>query len=86
MKGYADPNGEWQPLGKSPLDNVRLPFGYLRWKVSKQGYGTVEAATGAESVISFTLDPEGTLPPEMVRVLGGHFSGEALNPSSCQIT
>ena len=80
MKGYADPNGEWQPLGKSPLDNVRLPFGYLRWKVSKQGYGTVEAATGPESVINFTLDPEGTLPPEMVRVLGGHFQWGSAKP------
>jgi formylglycine-generating enzyme required for sulfatase activity/dienelactone hydrolase len=73
MKAYADVNGVWQRLGKAPLDNVRLPFGYMRWKISKPGYRTVEAAAGTHSAISFTLDPEGSLPPEMVHVTGGHF-------------
>ena len=80
MKGYADLNGEWQRLGKSPLDNVRLPFGYLRWKISKQGYGTVEAAAGPYRVINFTLDPQGSLPTGMVRVLGGHFQWGSTKP------
>jgi dienelactone hydrolase len=80
MKGYADLNGEWQRLGKSPLDNVRLPFGYLRWKISKHGYGTVEGAAGPYRVINFTLDPEGSLPPRMVRVLGGHFQWGSTKP------
>ncbi len=79
-KGYADLKGDWQSLGKSPLDNVRLPFGYLRWKISKQGYSTVEAASGPYSVINFTLDPEGSLPPGMVRVLGGHFQWRSTKP------
>ena len=80
MKAYADLNGAWQLLGKSPLDNVRLPFGYLRWKISKQGYGTVEAAAGPSRAITFTLDPEGSLPPGMVRVLGGHFQWGSTKP------
>ncbi|MGA7926698.1 MAG: protein kinase [Candidatus Sulfotelmatobacter sp.] len=80
MKAYADLNGAWQSLGKSPLDNVRLPFGYLRWKISKQGYGTVEAAAGPSRVINFTLDPDGSLPPGMVRVLGGHFQWGSAKP------
>ena len=25
-EGYGDPEGEWQNLGQSPLENVRLPF------------------------------------------------------------
>ena len=72
-KGYADLNGDWRYLGKSPLDNVRLPFGYLRWKISKQGYGTVEGAAGPDREVNFTLDPEGSLPPGMVHVPGGRF-------------
>jgi len=79
-KGYADLKGNWIALGKSPLDNVRLPFGYLRWKISKQGYSTVEAASGPSSVINFTLDPEGSLPPGMVRVRGGHFQWGSTQP------
>ena len=46
MKGYGNPESEWQSLGQSPLENIRLPFGYLRWRVSKQGYETVEGAAG----------------------------------------
>jgi len=80
MKGYADLNGEWQPMGKSPLANVRLPFGYLRWKFSKPGYSSVEGAAGPFNQINFTLDPEGTLPPEMVRVVGGHFQWGSTKP------
>ena len=74
IKGYADVNGEWQFLGKSPLEKIRIPVGYFRWKVSRKGYGTVEGAAGAiGDVISFSLDPEGSLPAEMVRVPGGSF-------------
>jgi dienelactone hydrolase len=73
MKGYENPAGEWESLGQSPLENIRLPFGYLRWKVSKPGYQTVEGAAGPGHVINYTLDPEGSLPAGMVRVLGGHF-------------
>jgi dienelactone hydrolase len=80
MKGYSDLAGEWQHLGKSPLEKVRLPFGYLRWKVSKQGYGTMEGASGPFGVVNFTLDLEGSLPPEMVRVLGGHFQWGSTQP------
>ncbi|HKS94712.1 MAG TPA: protein kinase [Terriglobia bacterium] len=74
LKDYADLTDDWELLGQSPLENTRIPFGYFRWKVSKPGYGTVEGAAGAGSrVISFTLGPEGSVPPGMVRVPGGSF-------------
>ncbi len=74
VKDYADRADDWQLLGTSPLESIRVPFGYFRWKISKPGYTTVEGAAGTHSsVISFTLDPEGALPAGMVRVSGGPF-------------
>ncbi len=74
MKEYADVNGDWQFLGHSPIENIRVPFGYLRWKIIKKGYGTVEGAAGVHTdVISFVLEPESGIPSGMVRVPGGSF-------------
>jgi serine/threonine protein kinase len=62
---------EWDYLGQSPLENVRAPRGFKRWKVTKPGY---EDAYGAVLVQRFTflfyvmLAEEGTIPPGMVRV------------------
>jgi serine/threonine protein kinase len=36
LDGVGNPEGEWQNLGQSQLENIRLPFGYLRWRFSKQ--------------------------------------------------
>ncbi len=74
MKEYADLKGDWQLVGRSPIENYRIPLGYFRWRVTKERYGRVEGAAGLlPSLISFTLDPEGSLPPRMVRVPGGSF-------------
>jgi eukaryotic-like serine/threonine-protein kinase len=73
VKGYGNPEDEWHSLGRSPLEKIRLPFGYLRWRFSKPGYETVEGAAGPGRDINFTLDPQGSLPPEMVRIPGGRF-------------
>ena len=50
IKDYSNIHGEWQPLGQSPLSSLKLPFGYFRWKASKPGYETVEAAAGSRPV------------------------------------
>ena len=74
MKDYADLTGDWFLLGRSPIDNIRLPFGYFRWRVEKAGFETAEgAAASLGGVIRFTLAPPGTLPDRMVRVRGGPF-------------
>jgi serine/threonine protein kinase/dienelactone hydrolase len=74
VKDYSDVHGEWQRLGPSPIQNIRFPVGYFRWKASKPGYETVEAAASpANGTINLTLDTKDTLPAGMVRVLGGPF-------------
>ena len=87
MKKYSAPDDEWEFLGVSPLKNVRLPMGIFRWKVEKDGYETVSAASCTygrdESKQYFNipynfnrvLDRKGSLPSGMVRVAGGRIQG-----------
>ncbi len=80
VKEYKAPNSEWEIIGVSPLENVRLPIGFFRWKIEKEGYETVLAATSnwnltpKEGFIPFdlmrVLDEKGSIPKEMVRITG----------------
>ncbi len=83
MKEYDTPDSEWEYLGVSPIENIRLPVGILRWKIEKEGYETVLAASstwdagiGEKSVslvpydLVRVLDEKGNIPGGMVRVPG----------------
>ncbi len=82
IKGYSDPKAEWQYLGISPIEKIRLPIGFFRWKMEKEGYETVFAAEpthkidGSEKWVFLPcdmirmLDKTGNIPPGMVRVQG----------------
>jgi formylglycine-generating enzyme required for sulfatase activity/predicted Ser/Thr protein kinase len=72
-KDYAGATDEWELLGQSPIENLRIPEGYFRWRMTKRGYATVEAAGSDRDDLSFVMDREGSLPPGMVRVPGGEF-------------
>jgi dienelactone hydrolase len=82
MKRYSAPESEWEYLGISPIQNIRLPLGIFRWKMEKEGYETVLAAspthkpdwssrTEVPDHLTRVLDKKGSLPPGMVRVAGG---------------
>ena len=61
MKEYTSPDDRWISLGKTPLQQVRVPLGYFRWRVSKPGFAATEAAfatAGGTRVVRFSLDPE----------------------------
>ncbi len=45
MKEYKAPDSEWKYLGVSPLEKIRVPIGIFRWKMEKEGYETVLAAS-----------------------------------------
>jgi len=77
MKQYSTPESGWEYLGVSPLENVRLPIGIFRWKIEKEGFESVLAASSSWDVgekpsydLVRVLDEKGSIPEGMVRVLG----------------
>jgi len=82
MKEYSKPKSEWQYLGVSPIDSIRVPIGIFRWKIEKEGYAIVLAAASTWDIDEVgkkllvpndfmrVLDKKGSIPPEMVRVAG----------------
>ena len=82
IKKYSAPESEWEYLGVSPIENLRVPSGIFRWKLEKEGFETVLAtattwdADFSERMFIFpsdfirVLDEKGNIPPGMVRVPG----------------
>jgi len=82
MKAYKAPDSEWEYLGVSPLENIRMPIGIFRWKLEKQGYETILAASSSWDIavepkntlipsdLLRVLDEKGSIPAGMVRVAG----------------
>jgi len=70
MKNYFDPEGPWEPVGPSPIQDYRVPFGYYRVRVSKPGYVTLEVSAIPTGRSPIKLTPEGDASPGMVFVPG----------------
>jgi dienelactone hydrolase/predicted Ser/Thr protein kinase len=71
FKEYLALDEEWQGLGRSPIKDAWIPRGLKRWKISKPGFRTVEAARAPETdgpLLTFVLDEATDLPKDMVRV------------------
>ena len=82
MKEYSDPQSEWLYQGVSPIEQIRVPIGIFRWKIEKEGYETVMAASltwGARSMLNRVLDEKGSIPEGMVRVTGAETNVGKLN-------
>ena len=82
MKEYKSPVSDWTYLGVTPIEKIRLPIGVFRWKIEKEGYETVLAATstwksnldaknltGPNDLVR-VMDKKESMPPGMVRVKG----------------
>jgi dienelactone hydrolase/predicted Ser/Thr protein kinase len=89
FKAYSDVEGEWIPLGTTPLKAVRAPLGILRWKVAKAGFeplearlevGTPSAAVGRPDTEArpIPLHRAGEGIPGAVFVPAGGFEGKTL--------
>lgn len=75
-KEYDDPEGDWMPIGLTPLDSVAVPRGFLRWKIEKEGCSPMEFAKSSirDDRWEFTLYESGIIPEGMVHVPGGQRS------------
>jgi serine/threonine protein kinase/dienelactone hydrolase len=74
IKDYLSPGDPWFPLGATPLDQVKVPNGYLRWRVSKPGMGEFVSAPLTDDIhgfvreFNFALDAAAAAPEGMVAV------------------
>jgi dienelactone hydrolase len=70
IKGYDEPEAEWMALGTSPV-STRAWYGPFRWRITRDGYETFEGSGPpiAAGEMTFTLFPNGSIPPGMVPVI-----------------
>jgi formylglycine-generating enzyme required for sulfatase activity/predicted esterase len=73
VKDWNEPDDDWLEVGSSPLVNVRLPKGPLRWQFSKPGHVTVEKQYNFPDLcrVEVHLPREADAPPGMVLIPGG---------------
>ena len=74
IKDYLDVNGPWEPIGQTPLQDVRVPLGYYRGRISKPGYAPMEFATSVGRPGTVRLAPQQDAKAGMVPVDGGPFT------------
>jgi hypothetical protein len=73
-KDYHTPEAEWRFAGMTSLHQVRLPRGYLRMEIRKEGYQTIEYAGPwaygglGPGIDTIKLDVSGNLPKNMIRI------------------
>ena len=66
MRPYGSAEEEWERLGRTPLEDARLPLGMARLRLELEGYRMLYVATWRGS--AYRLDPVDSLPEGMVRV------------------
>jgi formylglycine-generating enzyme required for sulfatase activity len=78
IRDYKSSGSDWESLGRTPLENITIPFGLLRWKIEKQEFTTQEYALDTKFDVLHPYEPfspelrEITAVPEgMVWVRGG---------------
>lgn len=75
MQDYLTPDGPWVKLGTTPLEHVRIPKGYFRWKVTKQGFTDMVLAGVSDTANDFSLTDWQKAPAGMVPAPGGTIEG-----------
>lgn len=74
VKGYLNTGDDWLYLGRTPIEGATAPFGYLRWRIVKDGFAAAEhAGYSIARSVQFSLQAEADRPSGMVRVPGGPF-------------
>ena len=47
IRDYSDLNPKWEPVGKSPLKEMKVPQGFKRWKITMPEYESAEGTLSA---------------------------------------
>lgn len=68
IQDYLAPESAPLSLGITPLKNIRIPKGLLRWHIDKPGVGTLDVAPSVSGSILFAVDSALAAPAGMVRV------------------
>jgi hypothetical protein len=74
LKDYLTPDAAWYKLGTTPLQNVRIPKGYFRWRVAKSGVGEVIGAPENDGEMHFSIAAAKGAPAGMVLAPGGYWT------------
>ncbi len=68
IQDYTAPDSAWYDLGTTPVDDVRIPTGYFRWKLTLPGAPAMVTAPFTAARMNFALDSARAAPSGMVRV------------------
>jgi len=73
IRGYFAEREAWRHIGKTPLDEVRVPKGVLHWKLESPGYETHETVgtflyRAFKEVQRFVLEEKDSAIPGMVKI------------------
>jgi hypothetical protein len=70
FKDYNHPTAIWKEIGMTPFENIRVPLGYKRIKIEKEGFQTVFITSFSLLDLRnpLKLDSNGLLPQNMVRI------------------
>ena len=71
IQDYLAPDSDWYALGTTPMEHVRIPKGYFRWRLSKAGIEDYVAAPLTDTTMQFAFETPAEVPPGMVPVDGG---------------
>ena len=82
FKAYDDVDGEWLPLGTSPLNGVRAPLGMLRWKIVKDGFEPLEARLEVGAPAAAAGRPDVEARPIKLRPAGGELARMVFVPGA----
>jgi eukaryotic-like serine/threonine-protein kinase len=74
IQDFVAPDAEWYALGTTPLTRVRIPNGYFRWKLSKNGASEFLSAPVTADAMQFAFEPASDVRAGMVAVPGGVFA------------
>ena len=77
LRKYGAIENDWKSLGKTPINSARIPRNYMRWKIMKDGFETVDLAeqTNSDGKLNIELSEIGETEKGMVRTPGGDARG-----------